>query len=67
MLKANDALDKKVLYVTTTLTARENKIGNIEGLKICSVNGLSVFSILNARKVFIEQSSLDQLEALLNV
>lgn len=67
VLKMNDALDKKVLYVTTTLSAREQKIGNIEGLKVCSVNGLSVFSILNARKVIIEQSSLDQLEEILNV
>ena len=67
VLKANDAYDKKVLYVTNSLSAREQRVGNIDGLKICSVNGLSVFSILNARKVLIEESSLNQLEELLNV
>lgn len=67
ILKANNAIDKKVLYVTTTLKSRESKLGNIEGLTISSVNGLSVFSILNAHKVLIEESSFKQLQEMYHV
>ena len=67
IFNVQDMSKTNTVYVTTYPSQREAIIGNIQNVNIFSPHSLSVFSILKAKKIFIEETALKQFEETYNV